>query len=286
MDKISYLAPAKINLFLHVNSKRDDGYHNIQSVFQLLDIYDEITYSIRKDGKINRVGGNFDIKLEDDLLIRSAKKIQKYSQCNLGVDISINKNIPIGSGLGGGSSNAATTLIALNKLWNLNLNKENIMNIGKKIGSDVPIFIYGKNAFAEGTGDILSPIKIPKYYYLIIYTGKKISTKEIFSHKLLTMTPIQRKMTVFSIRDDLHNDCLAAAIDIDSNIKEALDFLNKQENRIADARMTGTGCCVFVGFAEKKQAEKAKNNTPNKWVALVAKAIDFSPNYNWAVAKR
>lgn len=286
MDKIKYLSPAKINLFLHINSKRVDGYHNIQTIFQLLNFYDEITFSIRKDGKINRISENAGINPADDLLIKSAKAIKNYSNCSFGVDISINKKIPLGSGLGGGSSNAATSLIAINKLWKLNLDKQTLMDIGKKLGADVPIFIYGKNAFAQGIGDILTPINLPKYYYLVVYTNKIISTAQIFSHKALTMTPMQRKMTNFSMFADLHNDCLDAAIDINNDIKKALDFLNMNKNRITDARMTGTGCCVFAAFEQKQTALEAKKNMPDKWFSFVAKAIDISPSYNWAVAKR
>ena len=134
---MTYLSPAKINLFLHITSKRDDGYHNLQTIFQLLDFYDEIDFSLRNDGKINRTSGNEDILISDDLMIKSAKKLKQYSATNFGVDIKIIKKIPTGGGLGGGSSNAATTLVALNKLWNLKLTNTELISIGKDIGADV-----------------------------------------------------------------------------------------------------------------------------------------------------
>ena len=189
---MTYLSPAKINLFLHITSKRDDGYHNLQTIFQLLDFYDEIDFSLRDDGKINRISGNEDILISNDLMIKSAKKLKQYRQTNCGVDIKIIKKIPAGGGLGGGSSNAATTLIALNKLWNLGLTNTELISIGKDIGADVPVFIEGRSAWAEGIGEILTPLNLPEYFYLVVSINKQISTREIFSHKALTMSPLQR----------------------------------------------------------------------------------------------
>ena len=177
-------------MFLHINSKRDDGYHNLQTIFQLLDFYDEINFSVRDDGKINRTLGNYDIPLANDLMIKSAKKLQKLSGASFGVDIRIIKKIPSGGGLGGGSSNAATTLIALNHLWGLELTKQKLIAIGKDIGADVPVFIEGRSSWAEGIGEILYPLNLPKYFYLVVSINKHVSTQEIFSHKALTMTPV------------------------------------------------------------------------------------------------
>jgi len=221
---LTYLSPAKINLFLHINSKRDDGYHNLQTIFQLLDFYDEINFSVREDGEINRTLGNEDIPLANDLMIKSAKKLQKLSGVNLGVDIRIIKKIPSGGGLGGGSSNAATTLMALNQLWGLELTKQQLIAIGKGIGADVPVFIEGQSSWAEGIGEILYPLNLPKYFYLVVSINKHVSTQEIFSHKALTMTPVQRKMSDFSLVSNPHNDCLDAAIDLEDGIKDALSI--------------------------------------------------------------
>ena len=283
---MTYLSPAKINLFLHINSKRDDGYHNLQTIFQLLDFYDEINFSVREDGEINRTLGNEDIPLANDLMIKSAKKLQKLSGVNLGVDIRIIKKIPSGGGLGGGSSNAATTLMALNQLWSLELTKQQLIAIGKGIGADVPVFIEGQSSWAEGIGEILYPLNLPKYFYLVVSINKHVSTQEIFSHKALTMTPVQRKMSDFSLVSNPHNDCLDAAIDLEDGIKDALSHLDSTQNHIDIARMTGSGSCVFVAFENESDALIAKEELPSKCVGFVAKAIDKSPLYNWDVAKR
>ena len=283
---MTYLSPAKINLFLHITSKRDDGYHNLQTIFQLIDFYDEIDFSLRNDGKINRTSGNEDILISDDLMIKSAKKLKQYSGTKFGVDIKIIKKIPTGGGLGGGSSNAATTLVALNKLWNLKLTNTELISIGKDIGADVPIFIEGRSSWAEGIGEILTPLNLPEYYYLVVSINKQISTSEIFSHKALTMSPLQRKITDFSLVSNPHNDCLDAAIDLESEIKDALMYLNSTRKHVDEARMTGSGSCVFVAFENESDALIANKELPSKWVGFVAKAIDKSPLYNWDVAKR
>ena len=283
---MTYLSPAKINLFLHITSKRDDGYHNLQTIFQLLDFYDEIDFSLRNDGKINRTSGNEDILISDDLMIKSAKKLKQYSGTKFGVDIKIIKKIPTGGGLGGGSSNAATTLVTLNKLWNLKLTNTELISIGKDIGADVPIFIEGRSSWAEGIGEILTPLNLPEYYYLVVSINKQISTSEIFSHKALTMSPLQRKITDFSLVSNPHNDCLDAAIDLESEIKDALMYLNSTRKHVDEARMTGSGSCVFVAFENESDALIANKELPSKWVGFVAKAIDKSPLYNWDVAKR
>mgnify|MGYP000928308751 FL=1 len=283
---MTYLSPAKVNLFLHITSKRNDGYHNLQTIFQLLNYGDEIEFNKRNDGQINRIYGNEDISTDADLIIQSALKMQKLAPSNSGVDIGITKKIPLGGGLGGGSSNAATTLIALNKLWNLGLQKKELISIGKKIGADVPVFIDGRSSWAEGIGEILSPINLPEYFYLVVSIKKHISTQEIFRHKALTMSPLQRKITDFSLVSNPHNDCLDAAIELESEIKDALMHLNLTENHIDQARMTGSGSCVFVAFENENDALIAKDELPSKWLGFVAKAINQSPLYNWDVAKR
>ena len=283
---MTYLSPAKVNLFLHITSKRNDGYHNLQTIFQLLDYGDEIEFNKRNDGQINRIYGNEEISPDADLIIQSALKMQKLAPSNSGVDIGVTKKIPLGGGLGGGSSNAATTLIALNKLWNLGLQKKELISIGKKIGADVPVFIDGRSSWAEGIGEIISPINLPEYFYLVVSIKKHISTQEIFRHKALTMTPLQRKITDFSLVSNPHNDCLDAAIELESEIKDALMHLNLTENHIDQARMTGSGSCVFVAFENENDALIAKDELPSKWLGFVAKAINQSPLYNWDVAKR
>ena len=285
MPEVTYLAPAKINLFLHINSKRADGYHNLQTIFQLLDYGDEITFSLRNDGEIKRIYGNETISPDKDLILRSAHTLKKYSKTVSGVDIGVIKKIPSGGGLGGGSSNAATVLIALNDLWNLKLPKSELFDIGQTLGADVPVFVNGHSAWAEGKGDILTPINLPRFFYLVVSINKHISTQEIFTHKALTMSPVQRKISDFSLVSNPHNDCLDAAIEMEGEIQQALNHLDSTENHLGVARMTGSGCCVFVAFESKEDAVIVKEKLPSQWSGFVAQAIDRSPTNNWDVAK-
>ena len=285
MPEVTYLAPAKINLFLHINSKRADGYHNLQTIFQLLDYGDEITFSLRNDGEIKRIYGNEAIPADKDLILRSANTLKKYSKTVSGVDIGVIKNIPSGGGLGGGSSNAATVLIALNDLWNLKLPKSELLDIGQTLGADVPVFVNGHSAWAEGKGDILTPINLPRFFYLVVSINKHISTQEIFTHKALTMSPVQRKISDFSLVSNPHNDCLDAAIELEGEIQQALNHLDSTENHLGVARMTGSGCCVFIAFENKEDAVLANEKLPSQWSGFVAQAIDRSPTNNWDVAK-
>ena len=285
MPEVTFLAPAKINLFLHITSKREDGYHNLQTIFQLLDYGDEITFRLRNDGEIKRIYGNDTIPYNKDLILRSAHTFKKYTKSEFGVDIGVIKKIPTGGGLGGGSSNAATVLIALNKLWNLKLPTSELSNISQTLGADVPVFINGHSAWAEGKGDILAPINLPKYFYLVVSINKHISTQEIFTHKALTISPVQRKISDFSLVLNPHNDCLDAAIELEGEIQEALNHLDSTENHLGIARMTGSGCCVFIAFENKADAVLAKEKLPSKWSGFVAQEIDRSPTNNWDVAK-
>ena len=279
-------SPAKINLFLHIISKRKDGYHNLQSIFQLLDFGDEITLNIRTDGLIKRTHGNENIPQEQDLLIKSAQALQAKTRCKLGIDIAIHKNIPTGSGLGGGSSNAATILIALNILWDLGLTQQELIEIGVRLGADVPFFIFAKSAWVEGIGEKLEPISPPETPTLIIYINQPTSTQEIFSHKALTMSPHIGKISDFSELANTHNDCEQAAIENISEIGDAINYLNSCSNRLAQARMSGTGSCVFAQFKTEQDALVAFNNMPKNWLGINTKTINTSPIHNWAVAKR
>ena len=285
MPEVTYLAPAKINLFLHINSKRADGYHNLQTIFQLLDYGDEIIFSLRNDGEIKRIYGNETIATDKDLILRSAHTLKKYSETLSGIDIGVIKKIPAGGGLGGGSSNAATVLIALNDLWNLKLPKSELLDIGQSLGADVPVFVNGYSAWAEGKGDILTPINLPRFFYLVVSINKHISTQEIFTHKALTISPVQRKISDFSLVSNPHNDCLDAAIELEGEIQQALNHLDSTENHLGIARMTGSGCCVFIAFENKEDAVLANEKLPSQWSGFVAQAIDRSPTNNWDVAK-
>lgn len=281
-----WLAPAKINLFLHINSKRKDGYHNLQTIFQLLDYYDELQFSVTGQGVINRISGNENVTPESDLIIRAAKLLQKNTHTQLGCDISIIKRIPAGGGLGGGSSDAATTLVALNHLWNTNLNQQQLMALGLELGADVPIFINAHSAWAEGVGEILSPVNTPNHYFLVVFINQHTSTSEIFSHKALTMSPMIGKISDFSELVNTHNDCLQAAIEQTDEIRLALEQLNRCTNLIGKARMSGTGSCVFAEFSTQNDALAALEKMPKEWMSFTAQAINTSPILKWAVAKR
>jgi 4-diphosphocytidyl-2-C-methyl-D-erythritol kinase len=276
----TWLSPAKINLFLHINSKRKDGYHNLQSIFQLLDYYDELSFNIRQDGMISRTNGNENIPQDQDLIIKAADALQQATCTNLGVDISVVKNIPAGGGLGGGSSNAATTLIALNQLWNTQYSKQQLSEIGLTLGADVPIFIAGHSSWAEGVGEVLTQMQLPKHYFLVVSINKHISTREIFLHKALTMTQQIGKMSDFSELINPHNDCLEAAIDLEGEILDALTHLKSSENYLYQPRMTGTGNCVFVEFKHEKDALVALDNLPKHWSGFVAQALNTSPIFD------
>ena len=281
-----WLAPAKINLFLHINSKRKDGYHNLQTIFQLLDYYDELQFSVTDQGIINRISGNENVAPESDLIIRAAKLLQKNTHTQLGCDISIIKRIPAGGGLGGGSSDAATTLVALNRLWNTKLNQQQLMALGLELGADVPIFINAQSAWAEGVGEILSPVNTPNHYFLVVFVNQHTSTSEIFSHKALTMSPMIGKISDFSELVNTHNDCLQAAIEQTDEIRLALEQLNHCTNLIGKARMSGTGSCVFAEFSTQNDALAALEKMPKEWMSFTAQAINTSPILKWAVAKR
>jgi 4-diphosphocytidyl-2-C-methyl-D-erythritol kinase len=273
----TWFAPAKINLFLHINSKRADGYHNIQTIFQLLDYCDELTFSITENKKINRVSGNTDIEENKDLIIMAAKLLQQETNVKLGADISVIKKIPYGGGLGGGSSDAACTLVALNQLWKTELTESHLMDLGLKLGADVPVFINGHSSWAEGVGEILNPMELPQHYFLVVSIKKHISTKEIFLHKALTMTPQIGKMSDFSDLIEPHNDCLQSAIELEGEITEVISHLKTYNNALYEPRMTGTGSCVFLEFNQEKDAVVAQKNLPKKWLGFTAKAINTSP---------
>jgi 4-diphosphocytidyl-2-C-methyl-D-erythritol kinase len=281
-----WLAPAKINLFLHINFKRQDGYHNLQTIFQLLDFYDELKFSVTSNPAINRISGNEHIFPENDLIVRAAKLLQQEGNIKSGVNISIIKRIPAGGGLGGGSSDAATTLVALNQLWDTGYNQQELMQLGLTLGADVPVFINAQSAWAEGVGEILSPIKTPNHYFLVVFINQHTSTQKIFSHKALTMSPMIGKILKFSELTNTRNDCLQAAIEQTDEIRLALEQLDLCSNLIGKARMSGTGSCVFAEFANENDAMAALEKMPEKWMSFSAKAINTSPILKWAVAKR
>ena len=272
MKSLKWPSPAKLNLFLHITGQRPDGYHELQTVFQFINLYDFIDFEILESGIIKRSTNNSGIVEADDLVIKAAYKFKEESQTKLGVDISLLKNIPIGGGLGGGSSNAATTLVALNQLWQIGLSTKELANIGVSIGADVPFFIYGHAAWAEGVGDKLTKIELDEHFYLVVYPGCNISTRTVFESADLT-----RNTLPITIRDFFNgnsgNDCEEFIRNHYNEVAEALDWLNEY----SPSKLTGTGGCLFAQFRDEKIANNVKDKLPMKWKGYVVKGINTSP---------
>ena len=264
-------APAKLNLFLHVTGRRDDGYHLLQTVFQFLDLHDVLDFEVREDSRIRRVNDYPGVAGEDDLVVRAARALQSHSSCSLGVDIRVNKNIPMQAGLGGGSSDAATTLLALNRLWELDLPVEELSGLGVRLGADVPIFLYGHAAFAEGVGEKLTALDPPENWYLILCPNCRISTTEIFNVPDLT-----RNTPPITIRDFLagagHNDCLPVVTREYPEVAEAIEWLGK----FSEAKMTGTGSTVFASFPDQGTAKDVHQQIPAHWSGYVTRGQNRS----------
>ncbi len=265
-------APAKLNLFLHVVGRRADGYHLLQTVFQFLDFCDRLDFEVRDDPGIHRLNDCLGLPAENDLVVRAARALQDYSGCDAGVDIRVDKHIPMQAGLGGGSSDAATTLVALNRLWELQIPVDELARIGVSLGADVPIFVHGHAAFAEGVGEQLTAVDPAEDWYLILRPECPISTAEIFNSPDLT-----RNTPPITIRDFLggagHNDCLPVVRKLYPEVAEALDWLGE----FSSARMTGTGSTVFAGFPDRRAAEAVLAQAPQRWFGRVAKGLNRSP---------
>lgn len=277
----SFLAPAKLNLFLHIIGQRKDGYHTLQSVFQLLNFYDVITLNPTKNSQIKRITSIKDIPENEDLCVRAALALQQATSCNQGVEISIEKNIPMGGGLGGGSSDAATVLLALNHLWGLNLSRNTLMTIGLTLGADVPVFIFGQNAWAEGVGEILTPLKLPEQHYVVLTPQVHVSTAQIFAHSGLTKDTKPLKIADFSngthsklFRNDLEKIVCAEF----TAVASALEWLNQY----GQARMSGSGASVFVAVDSLAKAKSIFAQKPADLFGFVAEGLDKHPLYELA----
>lgn len=265
-------APAKLNLFLHVIGRRSDGYHLLQTIFQFIDYCDQIDIAIRTDGNLVRHANYADIAADADLVMRAAATLKTGTGCRLGAEITVHKRLPMGGGLGGGSSDAATTLVALNRLWGLNLPVTELAGIGLRLGADVPVFIHGHAAWAEGVGERLTPVTPEECWYLIIHPGIHVPTAEIFGAADLTRTT-----PATTIRDFLesggHNDCEPVVCKRYPAVAEALDWLARH----GQARMTGTGSCIFAAFTDREQAARIHAMMPEKWRGYIARGLNQSP---------
>lgn len=262
---ITCLAPAKLNLFLHITSRRADGYHCLQTLFQLLDYGDELQFSLRTDGELSRQSTTLNLPAEHDLTLRAARLLKQFSGTTLGADIHVNKRIPLGGGLGGGSSDAATTLLALNELWQLQLPRLTLAQLGLKLGADVPVFVYGQTAWAEGVGEILTPVALPEQWYLVIHPHCQVPTAEIFAAPELVRNQLPVTINDF-LAGHSQNVCEAVVCQRYPAVGEAIAWLQ----RYRPARMTGTGACVFANFVNLDQAHAVLAKLPNSWYGFVA----------------
>ena len=271
-DTLRLHSPAKLNLMLHITGQRPDGYHELQTVFQFIELFDELVFRRHNDSSIQRESGPDEIAESDDLVIRAARLLQNRCAVKQGVSISVDKSIPMGGGLGGGSSDAATTLMALNRLWQLGLDRQQLQQLGRELGADVPIFIYGKSAWAEGIGEQLTPIDLPCPWYLVIHPQVFVSTAQIFTAKGLTRDCAPLTIRAF-LEGKGRNVCEPVACALYPVVQQALDWLNQ----FSSARMTGTGACVFAAFDSAEQALSVKSQLPDPWSGFVARGINSNP---------
>ena len=262
---LTVLAPAKLNLFLHVVGRRADGYHLLQSAFVLLDFGDTIHFSTRNDGVVRRLSTLADVSEEQDLVVRAARLLKHASatmagNAALGADIRVEKKIPIGGGLGGGSSDAATTLLALNRLWNLGFSREKLQEMGLALGADVPFFIFGRDAFAEGIGEVLHAIEIPQWWYLVVTPPVNVPTPAVFAHPELTRNTFPLKISDFSANGlgGLRNDLQAVVLKEFPAVFRSFEALQAvSQKSVFGARMSGSGACVFAAFEIEQDARAA-----------------------------
>jgi 4-diphosphocytidyl-2-C-methyl-D-erythritol kinase len=269
----TFSAPAKLNLMLHVVGRRADGYHELQTVFQLIDLCDRIEIRVREDGVITRLEGPAGVPETEDLTVRAARALRAESGTDLGAEISIKKSIPMGGGLGGGSSDAATALAALNVLWRTSLTSEQIAAIGVKLGADIPVFVAGRSAWAVGVGEKLTPTSLGgDSWYLVLFPGVAVPTAAVFQAAELTRNSPPTTMRGF-LETGGRNDCEAVVRARFPAVAEALDWLARH----APARLTGTGSCVFAKFADPRHAERIAARVPDSWRAYVARGLDESP---------
>jgi len=271
----TFPAPAKLNLFLHVVGRRPDGYHLLQTVFRFLDFSDQISFELRDDGIVKLHNPIDGVPEEKDLCVRAAKLLQQKTGTTQGVDIFMQKQIPMGGGLGGGSSDAATTLLALNHLWKVNVNPEQLLELGLQLGADVPVFIFGQNAFAEGVGEKLAAIELPPAWYLVLVPPVQVSTAEIFTSKELTRNTIPITIPPFSVWQG-HNDLELVVCRAYPEVARCLEWLKRLENTTI-AAMSGSGACVFAEFATEQAARAAFEQIPDDMKGFVAKGLDCHP---------
>lgn len=269
-----YLAPAKLNLFLHITSRRADGYHNLQTLFQFLDYSDDLYFNVRPDGHLSCHSSAANLPPEQDIVLRAARLLKQHSGTTLGANIVVKKKIPMGGGLGGGSSDAATTLLALNQLWQLQLSSDTLAQLGLSLGADVPVFVHGHAAWAEGVGESLTPIDLDEPWYLVIHPGCHVSTAEIFSTKDLTRDALSITIHEYFAGQST-NVCENVVRRRYPQVGQALDWLSQY----SPARLTGTGACLFARFESSRlhEAHTILADLPKVWYGFVARGKNRSP---------
>ena len=278
-----YPAPAKLNLFLHVVGRREDGYHLLQSVFTLIDRTDVIRIRTRDDGRIERTSELPGVPAEEDLVVRAARLLQEASGTRLGADIEVEKRIPMGGGLGGGSSDAATVLLALDRLWRTDFGAEALAELAPTLGADVPFFLFGRSAWVEGIGDSLAEVEVPPRWYVVLTPAVEVPTRAIFTAPELTRNTEPLKMEDFSARPDpgiapglgsrFRNDLEAVVIQRFPEVASHLNWLRQH----GDARMTGSGACVFAAFDAEAEAQAVLEKVPAPMRGFVAKGLAVHP---------
>ncbi|MCP3689346.1 MAG: 4-(cytidine 5'-diphospho)-2-C-methyl-D-erythritol kinase [Gammaproteobacteria bacterium] len=272
MTRLTLDSPAKLNLMLHITGRRDDGYHLLQTVFQFIDLNDRMSFETTETKHIRRIASQTTVDEAGDIILRAAHLLQSRYRVEQGVQISIEKHIPIGGGLGGGSSNAATCLLALNALWELNLSLEKLAEIGLELGADVPVFVLGKAAWASGIGEQLTPVQLAKPNYLVIQPQIAVSTAEIFNAEQLTR--VCDAITIRAFLDGAGaNVCEPVVRAHYPEVGEALDWLSQ----FGDARLTGTGACIYAPFDSLHEAEGVKSRVPAQWRGYVARGLNQNP---------
>jgi len=272
VNKDWWPSPAKLNLFLHILGRYDNGYHKLQSLFQMLDYGDKLAFDINHTGTIAMSTPLKGVKDEDNLIIRAAKLLATQTKTKLGAHISLEKCLPMGGGIGGGSSNAATTLVALNALWGTRLSVHQLADIGLQLGADVPIFVRGETAFAEGVGEQITPAPQPEQWFLVANPNVHISTGEIFTAQELTRNTPSMDWADYKF-EETRNDCQQLVVNRYPEVAKLLQWLV----HYAPSRMTGTGACVFAPFSDESLANDVQGKLPSSWQSFVAKGVNRSP---------
>ncbi|WP_311971533.1 4-(cytidine 5'-diphospho)-2-C-methyl-D-erythritol kinase [Pseudomonas baltica] len=269
--RLTLPAPAKLNLMLHILGRRADGYHELQTLFQFLDYGDELDFAVRDDGVIQLHSDLHDVPHDSNLIVKAARQLQAMTGSSLGADIWLRKVLPMGGGIGGGSSDAATTLLALNHLWQLGCSEDQLAALGLKLGADVPVFVRGHAAFAEGVGEILTRVEPPEPWYLVLVPQVSVSTAEIFTDPLLTRDSAPIKVRPV-LEGNSRNDCQPVVERRYIEVRNALNLLGK----FTEAKLTGTGSCVFGAFPNKAEADRVSHLLAESLPGFVAKGSNIS----------